>query len=380
MRYTLMHKNIPVMDLLIDDVGQITEITKIHDERHVPIGVNFDKTKVNHLDMVNWWKSRGIPANRDELIYFFENHLSISPEILQKISYGLSLTDQYWINPELFNFKWEKINFFENPFSADVGDILFEKKEISMNDADFKSPDTSLNGYLQKRWFIKNDKRVLIKAGSKPYLQEPFNEVICSTILKNMNINHVSYSLNIINDNPYCSCETFITTETEFIPAAHILNCLKKNEKHSRYEHFIKCCEHLGISGFVTDLDKMITFDFIVVNEDRHFGNFGFVRDANSLEWISFCPIFDNGCSFWYNTPSNKIGIYAESKGFEFNHSKKIQLVNSFDWFDLDSIKDMEDIILDVLSVSDIIAEKRSMRIAEKIKARHFILQHLIEK
>ena len=379
MLYTLMHKNIPVLDILIDDVGQITEIKKIHDERHIPIGVNIENTTVNHLDLVNWWKSRGIPANRDELISFFEGYHTISPEILQKISFGLSLTDQYWINPILHNFKWEDVNFFDNPFSHDVGDMLFDKKEINVHDADFVSPDTSLNGYLKKRWIAKDDKRVLMKAGSRPYFQEPFNEQICSTILKKLNINHVSYNLNIINDKPYSLCETFINHDTEFIPASHILNSLKKADVDTRYEHFVRCCEKIGIESFIGSLDKMITFDFIVVNEDRHFGNFGFIRDANTLEWISFCPLFDNGCSFWYNTPGSKIGIYAESKGFEYNHGKKIQLVSNFDWLDINKLKDMDEIILEVFSISNIIDEKRSLRIAEKIKSRQFILEHLID-
>jgi len=378
MQYTLMHKNIEVLDLNIDDVGQITEIFKIHDERHVPIGINIEGTTVNLLNLVNWWKSRGIPANRDELISYFENLHSISPEILQKISYGLSLTDQYWINPVLHKFKWEEVNFFNNPFSNDVGDMLFDNKDININDADFISPDTSLNGYLKKRWTLNRDRRILIKAGSKPYLQEPFNEVICTKILEKMKINHVPYNLNIINDKPYCLCETFITSDTEFIPASHILNSIRKVHEDSRYEHFLRCCDNLGITNYISDLDKMITFDFIVVNEDRHFGNFGFIRNANSLEWISFCPLFDNGCSFWYNTPSSKIGIYAESKGFEFNHSKKIQLVKSYDWFNLDSINDMEEIIVDIFGISNIIDERRSLRIAEKIKSRHFILKHLM--
>jgi len=37
--------------------------------------------------------------------------------------------------------------------------------------------------------------------------------------------------------------------------------------------------------------------DYIMLNEDRHLNNFGIIRDINTLEWISVCPIFDTGRS-----------------------------------------------------------------------------------
>lgn len=44
-------------------------------------------------------------------------------------------------------------------------------------------------------------------------------------------------------------------------------------------------------------LQKMIILDYIMANEDRHLGNFGIIRDVESLQWVSICPIFDTGRS-----------------------------------------------------------------------------------
>jgi len=41
--------------------------------------------------------------------------------------------------------------------------------------------------------------------------------------------------------------------------------------------------------------------DRIINNIDRHYGNFGFIRNADTLEFQGFEPIFDNGNSLWYN-------------------------------------------------------------------------------
>ena len=76
---------------------------------------------------------------------------------------------------------WKKINFFENVFSDDIGDVLFGKTEKTKA-FDFNSPDNTSDGCLKKRWKIIDGKRCLIKGGSGLERQQPFNEVIASTI------------------------------------------------------------------------------------------------------------------------------------------------------------------------------------------------------
>lgn len=44
-------------------------------------------------------------------------------------------------------------------------------------------------------------------------------------------------------------------------------------------------------------LDYLLAFDFIMVNTDRHFGNFGAVRNIETLEWLGPAPVFDSGTS-----------------------------------------------------------------------------------
>lgn len=108
--------------------------------------------------------------------------------------YGLSLSDQYWIKPESSGLSWEKINFFDNAFSDDMGDVLFgrPKKEA---DFDFNSPDNTSDGCLKKRWKIMDGRRCLIKGGSNPFRQQPFNEVIASDIMDRLEIPHVPYRI-----------------------------------------------------------------------------------------------------------------------------------------------------------------------------------------
>ena len=45
----------------------------------------------------------------------------------------------------------------------------------------------------------------------------------------------------------------------------------------------------------------MLTVDFIIANTDRHYNNFGFLRNPDTLEWLGLSPVFDSGTSFFHN-------------------------------------------------------------------------------
>ena len=100
---------------------------------------------------------------------------------------------------------------------------------------------------------------------------------------------------------PHSVCEDLVTAGTELIPAWRILKTQKKNNSVSVYQHFVHCCETLGICGTVPFLDRMMVLDYVIANEDRHFNNFGVLRDAETLEWIGFAPIFDSSSSLGFD-------------------------------------------------------------------------------
>lgn len=108
--------------------------------------------------------------------------------------YGLSLSDQYWIKPDGNDLSWDDINFFNHPFSDDIGDVLFGAPKKA-NVLDFSSPDNTSDGFLKKRWKIIDGKRCLIKGGSNPFCQQLFNEVITTKIMERLVIPHVPYAL-----------------------------------------------------------------------------------------------------------------------------------------------------------------------------------------
>ena len=52
-------------------------------------------------------------------------------------------------------------------------------------------------------------------------------------------------------------------------------------------------------TGLYDYFASMLVFDSLILNEDRHFGNFGVLRDNRSGKIIGNAPIFDNGISLF---------------------------------------------------------------------------------
>ena len=367
MKYTLMHKNIAVADVEIDeDLGVITSIDNISARKHLPVGVvhqlrheeTVDRYALNH-----WWAGRSIPASRMGVTEALEAlGVSSTKQLITKCL-GLSLSDHYWFRPYGSSVAWEDVNFFDNAFSDDIGDVLFGMNGKS-DGFDFISPDNTSDGNLQKRWKIIDGKRCLIKSGSSPYSQQPFNEVIATTIMNKLGIEHVPYTVTWIDDKPYSVCEDFVTKDTELIGAWRVLQLRPKANHENEYLHYVSLCKELGVD-IVPALDRMIVLDYIIANEDRHFNNFGLLRDANTLEWISAAPIFDSGTSLWYNKSASRfISSDIICKPFKKTHGEQLRLVSSFDWLDISKLNGIEDEILNVM------CEDKAVRYVEAERAK----------
>ena len=376
MKYTLMHKNFAVADVEIDeDLGVITSIDNLSAREHLPVGVvhqlrheeTVDRYALNH-----WWAGRSIPASRMGIADALEAlGVSSTKQLITKCL-GLSLSDHYWLRPYDSNITWEAVNFFDNDFSDDIGDVLFGVNDKNAG-FDFVSPDNTSDGNLQKRWKIIDGKRCLLKSGSDPYSQQPFNEVIATIIMRRLGIDHVPYTVTWIDDKPYSVCEDFVTKDTELVSAWRVLQLRPKANHENEYLHYVNLCKELGVE-IVPALDRMIVIDYIIANEDRHFNNFGLLRNANTLEWVGAAPIFDSGTSLWYNkSVSRFISSDIICKPFKKTHGEQLRLVSSFDWLDISKLNGIEDEILNVLCADKAvryIEAERAKAIAAEVRKR----------
>ena len=195
-----------------------------------------------------------------------------------------------------------------------------------------------------------------------------------------LGVSHDPYSLLIQDDYPYSVCPNFITPQTELVTAWYVMHTQPKPDHLSVYQHYVRCCETLGVPGVVEALDRMIVVDYLIANEDRHQNNFGLVRDAETLEWIGPAPIYDSGSSLWFSKPQALIRADEPltCKPFKLNHQEQIQLVSSFDWLDLSALTGIEEEVRDIFRGSLFVDEARCETICRALRQRIKDLASLI--
>jgi hypothetical protein len=379
MECTLMHKDIEVAEFVVDeDTVNINEIGAIERQEHLPLGVMDLKGGVDRGELTDWLRSRSIPASRSGIWNLYTRLGRNSTEYLILKCHGLSLSDHYWIRPKDSALVWANVNFFHNDFSKDIGEMLFGREPADRSNINLVSPDNTAEGRLRKKWIVADGKRMLVKGGNEPWKQEPYNEVIASAIMRRLGIAHVPYSLLFEGAEPYSLCENFLTTDTEFIPAWRVFHTRMMRNQDTDYSHLLHCCEEMGIPGVRESIDRMLTIDSIIANRDRHYNNFGFVRNATTLAWQGASPLFDNGTSLWHNT--NHIGQEVESMPFCKTHEEQIKLVRDLRWFDPGALDGIKEECADILAKSrDIDAERRE-RIAKAVASRCERIERLREK
>ena len=375
-KFTLMNKNKKVFDFVYDEEEHFIvnfERNYPENEDYAPFGL----IKMNEIDKVEfnkWWKNRQIPASRKGLKEVLHNSNVYDKDnfdLLDAKAYCLSLSDQYWVKGVDEEISWESINFFDNEFSEDIGKILFNGGKTALN-LNLNTPDMTSNGNYEKRWKIIDGERYLLKAGSKIYNQEPFNELIATKLYERLlnKDEYVEYSVIFDDDKAISKCKNFITKETELVPAWKINEYYEFLDDEDKYTHYIRSLNNLGIKDAETLTDKMIVCDYIIANKDRHFNNFGVIRDVNTLKFIGVAPIFDNGCSLWYDENDMYVGEFFLTKPFEEYEKTQLSLVKKLEWLDISKLEDFPNEVKTILSMNKLLSKERINKIVDQIKLR----------
>ena len=225
---------------------------------------------------------------------------------------GLSLNDSYWVVPEGFEGKFDAYNLYENRFSEALALVAYTGARGS-REAFSTSPELTTNGMLRKAWrLIEGDGIYLYKGGTEGGANtgnEPYSEYYACQIAKAMELSCVSYDLENWKGILASKCKLFTDKDTSFVPIGRIL---KKPTLKKCLDYYQSLGEH-----FYEEMCSMLVFDAVIYNEDRHFGNFGLLRDNHTGKILAPAPIFDNGLSlFNYAMPEDlkELDAYAKTR------------------------------------------------------------------
>ena len=304
--FILKHKDLDVAMMKMDiRTGMIEYVLSVYLPEELPAGCAPDGTGLGE-----WWKLRAIPDSRKGIRQVLSRLSEATSQSLMLSSFGLSLTDHYWTQPVGQELYWKDLNFYENDFEDELGDILTDSERdraVSYGISKL-SPSVSVNGDMKKKWIIRGGRRYLLKVNPNYHSQQAVNEVIAGKLHEQLGWkNYVSYEMGTIHisgrEYPCSLSPMFTSVETEFVSAYQIVADYKVPNDVSLYEALIRQAVSLGadeqeVRAF---LEYMILTDFILTNTDRHLNNFGFLYDPQQHRLSGMAPLFDTGNSLFYD-------------------------------------------------------------------------------
>ena len=298
--------------------GLKAEIHEINQAERSRFPLDMD---LSDTGLLKWLQRRVIPKNRTyvaEILKTFGLSVNDTKGIID-VCRGLSLNDSFWVVPQGFAGTFSRYNLYENRFSEILSLVAYTG--IGQSDADFTtSPELTTNGMLPKGWrFIEGDGIYLYKGGTSGAANtgnEPYSEFYASQIAQTMGLHAVRYGLENWKGILASRCKLLTDIDTAYISIGRIVR-----------EGGLKACleyyEKLGPEAY-EEIKSMLVFDAVIYNEDRHFGNFGVLRNNHSGELLGAAPVFDNGLSlFNFAMPEDwtDLDSYAKTRGTAYGVS-----------------------------------------------------------
>lgn len=242
--------------------------------------------------MQSWIRNRMSANDRPGTRKLFSKYNLSDPRNFIELTHCLSLNDSKWIKSEMDKVKFEGINLYDNKFSEEISTVAF------LGSGEFTpglTPETTTHGALEKRWVIFPDNTIhLYKGGDL----EPYAEFVSSELCKNIQIeSFTEYAVKKYREFTVSDCKLFTTKFFGFRPASlYTTKDLRDiREVFAKYQTFW----------------DMMLIDYLVVNTDRHLGNFGFIVNNVTEDIVDMAPIFDNGSSCLSHFDP---GLYSKSE------------------------------------------------------------------
>ena len=307
----LYDKKLLSFEMNIDTaVGYSVNVTEVNE----PVSLFPLDMKPDAEGVLRWLERRVIPKNRtfvDEILKSMNLTHGDTKGIID-VCKGLSLNDSYWVVPAGFKGTFAEYNLYENRFSEILSLVAYTG--VTQSDAAFStSPEFTTNGMLPKAWrYIEGEGIYLYKGGTSGAAntgREPYSEYYASQVAQTMGLDAVHYDLENWKGILASKCKLFTNIDTAFVPIGRIV-------KTGGLAAVIKYYELLG-GEFTERIRDMLVFDALIYNEDRHFGNFGLLRNNHNGEITAAAPIFDNGLSlFNYAMPVDYTDLdnYAKTR------------------------------------------------------------------
>ncbi|WP_300905200.1 transcriptional regulator, partial [Helicobacter rodentium] len=301
MKYLLKNKDKVVLEFEVAlkkySVGdsykeaRIIDTIKIESESNLPLQIN---KKAIKSSLTSWIINRKAPNNRafvDKILSTLNKNKVEDFMDYIDISFGLSLNDSYWIIPSDKDYQWKDYNLYENEFSEALEAVAFSGFSCKVSGLT-SSPEYTTNGMLKKCWHRENGQIYLYKGSGEGFLRggkEAYSEYYMAQVAEVMEFDYVPYDLKLFHNQIVSACPIFTNENEGYMPMVVFI------PMESRDKRGLELVEEIEKIYPKDKFSDLMLFDAIIMNKDRHLGNFGMIVDNNTGEILRPAPIFDNG-------------------------------------------------------------------------------------
>ena len=294
MMYEMMNRDQVVADVeLRQEYGEERlEVKKVYDG-YLPYGFT---------SIQEWVENRQAAKHRKYMARLMREWGFDRKSGFIEMTNALSLTDTFWMKRADSGMTWDRVSLYRNPFDETIARIAFDGTGLYGAQMTTTTPELSTDGSFEKCWIREEGQIYLLKRGSEGFSNagmEPFSEVFAHQLLQAAGTEHVSYETVSYHGKLASRCPIFTSEEKGFVNAA------------AYYGHQPSIRENLELAeklGCEERFREMLVYDAVMLNVDRHAGNYGFLVENETGRLLSLAPAFDHNQAFLpYMMPGDDI-------------------------------------------------------------------------
>ena len=284
MQYELMNKNVSLLTFacLRNDYGE----TDVHE-----LEWRTDLSPLGYRTLLSFLERRRAPKHRKHIQQLLEKYGCDDLEGFLRVTHALSLNDSFWVREAGSPLTWEDVSLYRNPFNEVISLAAFAG-DFSGASFSSTSPEFGTDGRFAKCWVREGRDIFLIKSGSDLYEIEPLSEFLASQVARLICPEAVAYDLSFFHGRLVSRCSLFTSEEVGLVKMSEL-------EPSARtIPELLAVYESVGAGD---TFRRMCVLDSIILNVDRHLGNFGMLVNNDTQNVTGAAPIFDHNRSLLFD-------------------------------------------------------------------------------
>ena len=280
-RYILLNKDVPMLEFHCQR-NEFDEPEFFEDHWNTTL------RPIGYWSLTIFLEQRKAPKHRKHIQQLLEQYGCDDPEGFLRVTHALSLNDTFWVREADAALCWEDVSLYTNPFSEIISEAAFDGI-ISETDLSSTSPEFGTDGYYAKCWKREDSGIYLYKSGSAHYEIEPLSEYLAAQLSNQLCPGAVPYDMDFYREKLVSKCPLFTNEAMGLAKASAVF----RGEERTIPE-LLAFFDGIG-SGDA--FRRMCVLDALILNTDRHYGNFGVLFDTDTLEIQGMAPVFDHNRS-----------------------------------------------------------------------------------